>query len=743
MRLNVFNFFYHKRHIKALKQHDSIDCGPTCLKIISLYYNKNIPIEDLVKWSCVSRNGVSLYGINLAAKKIGFDTESILLSIDEFIDVFKNPCIIYWNKKHFMVCYKIRKSPKLYFYIVDPAQGFCKFSKDEFLKFWGTGDNGNGVAFFLEPNETFVKDNKKKCLFDNWRTLLPYTKPYKINFIQIFFSLLIISILGFIFPILTQNIVDKGIEGKNVDLIFLIILAQFCISITKFIIEFIRSWILLHINYKINILFISDFLYKLIRLPLSFFDSKNIGDIMQRIDDNSRIEQFLTGESFIAIFSFFNFIVFSILLAYYKILFLWILLLGNIIYLILVFSFMKYRRELDNRRFAQSAGEQAKLIQLITGMPEVKLNNCEKKKRWEWEKIQSNLYKIGTKSLLLAQIQKIGSLFFNQAINLIIIFIAAKSVVNGELTIGIMMAIMYIVGQLSVPIEQIILFFKSAQDANISIERLNELKYMPNEYYNADTYSNSNKVTILGNIQIKNVWFSYNYPEQDMILKNINLNIPANKVTAIVGTSGSGKTTLIKLMLGFYKVIKGEILVDGKNLQNLNPDFWRNMTSSVMQEGFIFSDTIAENIALSEKGEIDINKVIRAAKMACIHDYINNLALKYDTKIGMEGAGLSQGQKQRILIARVIYKNPSFIFLDEATNALDANNEKKIMNNLKKIYSGKTTVIVAHRLSTVKDADNIVVIEDGEIIEQGNHEELTQLKGKYYKLVKNQLELGS
>ena len=551
--------------------------------------------------------------------------------------------------------------------------------------------------------------------------------------------MLVVSILQLIFPFLTQSLVDVGIRDGNLSFITLILIAQLVIFVARLSVEFIRSWILLHMNTRINIALISDFLAKLMKLPLRYFDTKMTGDIMQRIGDHGRIESFLTGNSISTLFSFVNFFVFAFVLAYYNLVILGIFLVGNALYVAWIFLFMKYRRELDYKRFAQSAGEQSNIIQLITGMQEIKLNNCEKQKRWQWERIQVKLFKIGIKGLILGQLQQVGSVFFSQTTNIIVSFIAAKSVVDGQMTLGMMMALTYIIGQLTAPVEQFIGFARAFQDAQISLERLNEVHGKEDEEETIE-----NKLTILPDkrdISIENLSFSYDGADRDYVLDNIHLSIPQEKVTAIVGASGSGKTTLIKLLLGFYEPNKGTIKVGETPLSVINPHFWRSKSGSVMQDGFIFSETIAQNIGVGDD-YVDIEKLRHAVTVANIRDFIDSLPLGYNTKIGMEGSGISQGQRQRILIARAVYKNPEFIFLDEATNALDANNEKEIMKHLHEFYKGKTVVVVAHRLSTVRDADKIVVLDQGKVAEEGTHEELTMLKGKYYELVKNQLELG-
>ena len=461
---------------------------------------------------------------------------------------------------------------------------------------------------------------------------------------------------------------------------------------------------------------------------------------MQRIGDHGRIKSFLMGSSINIFFSVFNFIVFAVILGYYHWMILAIFLFGNTLYVIWILLFMKYRRELDIKRFNQSANEQSKIIQLIQGMQEIKLNNCEKQKRWEWEHIQVKLFKISIKGLAVGQMQQVGSVFFTQSTNIVISFLAAKAVVDSQMTLGMMMSLTYIIGQVSAPIGEFIGFAQAYQDAKISLERLNEIHRRKDEEFHIT--SKLNRLPEVKDISVENVFFSYSRANRDYALEGVSLKIPANKVTAIVGASGSGKTTLVKLIQGFYVPNSGKIKIGETPLNMINPHLWRSKTGSVMQESFIFSDTIAKNIAISTD-DIDMKKLRHATQMANIEDFINSLPMRYDTKIGMEGSGISQGQRQRILIARAIYKNPEFIFLDEATNSLDANNEKMIMENLHQFYKGKTVLIVAHRLSTVKDADNIIVLDKGNIAEQGTHDELTKKQGIYYTLVKNQLELGN
>lgn len=656
-------------------QLDSADCGPTCLCMIAKYYGRNYSIQYLREHAFITREGVSMLGISDAAERIGFRTMGVKITLEQLREEAPLPCILHWNQNHFVVCYKIRKGK---YYIADPATKKIAYNEEDLERCWCSTvieGNNTGAVLLFEPGPDFYEQTDEEGMGKErkFSFFFRYLNPYRRELLQLVLGMLTASILQLIMPFLTQSLVDTGIRDGNLNFITLILIAQLVIFVARLSVDFIRSWILLHMNTRINISLISDFLAKLMRLPLSFFDTKKVGDIMQRISDHNRIETFMTSSSISTLFSFVNFIVFGFVLAYYDLTILGLFLIGNGLYVTWILAFMKYRRELDIKRFAQAAGEQSNLFQLVTGMQEIKLNNCETEKRWEWERIQVKLFKIGIKGLALEQYQQLGSVFFNQTTNILISFLAARAVVSGEMTLGMMMSLTYIVGQLTAPIEQFIGFSRSFQDAKISLERLGEIHQKEDEEQTLAL--KINKIPKNRTLQIEDACFSYDGANRDYVLEHINLVIPEHKVTAIVGASGSGKTTLIKLLLGFYEPSRGSIHVGNVLLKDLNPHVWRAHTGCVMQDGFIFSDTIVRNIAIGEE-LIDKERLLHAVTVANIREFIDSLPLGYNTKIGMEGSGMSQGQRQRLLIARAVYKNPEFIFLDEATNALDANNEK-------------------------------------------------------------------
>ena len=726
------------------KQLDAMDCGPSCLRMIASYYGKTYSLQNLRDKSYITREGVSMLGISDAAEAIGFRSMGVKITFEQLLSEAPMPCVAHWKQNHFIVVYKIRKTKKgTFVYVADPARGLIKFTQEEFVQGWAnTKDEGEdkGLCLLLETTPDFYQNQDEKVNKSGFKFLFSYLRPFKKLIVQLFLGLLLGSLLQLIFPFLTQSIVDKGINTRDLDFVTLIIIAQLVLIFSRTIVEFIRSWILLHVSTRINISLISDFLIKLMKLPVAFFDSKMIGDLIQRIGDHKRIESFLTTSTLNILFSFVNLVIFGIVLWIYSANIFLIFLIGSVLYTAWVYLFMKKRRELDNRRFAQLSDNQSNVIQLISGMQEIKLNNCEKQKRWEWERIQARLFKVNIASLSLSQYQQAGGVFINEIKNIMITFIAAKSVIDGNMTLGMMLAVQYIIGQLNSPINQMIGFLQSTQDAKISLERLGEIHQRENE-----ESEDIPKISILPEqreLNIDSISFQYEGPHSPFVLDNVSLNIPEKKITAIVGTSGSGKTTLIKLLLGFYEPQKGKIKLGDMYLNNISNRMWRDKCGVVMQDGFIFSDSIANNIAVSDEYP-DREKLLHAVKVANIQEYIESLPLGYNTKIGQNGVGLSQGQKQRILIARAVYKDPEFIFFDEATNALDANNERIIMENLDQFFKGKTVIVVAHRLSTVKNADQIVVLEKGKLVEKGTHAELTKKKGAYYELVRNQLELGS
>lgn len=794
------------------KQLDSMDCGPTCLRMVAKHYKKDIALQTLRDKTQIGKEGVNLLGISDAAEAVGFRTQSVKIDFQSLTNDAKLPAILHWNQNHFVVLYKV-KGKKLF--VADPAKGLITYTTKEFKQHWISDKNEEGIALLLEPSPAFYLtpdpspegEGKKEGL--QFKNIFNYILPYKKLVFQLFVGLGVSSLLQLFLPFLTQSIVDTGINTANIHFVYIILLAQLALFAGRIAVEFVRSWILLHISTRINISILTDFLIKLMKLPLSFFDSKHTGDILQRMNDHSRIESFLTGSSLNTLFSLINLIVFSIVLAVFNVNIFIVFAIASVLYSVWVILFLKKRRQLDYKRFEIAAREQSATIQLIQGMQEIKLNGVEKQMRWTWEGLQAKLFKLSIRSLSLNQWQQSGAFFINEGKNIFITFLSAKAVIDGQMTLGSMLAVQYIIGQLNSPIEQMIGFMQSWQHAKISMDRLNEIHTLEDEEPEnkeflhqlpkafarqlvggssdlpltsrrtasaqsplfddttllAEDLQNRvlcddevlSEVKDLGwaSIQFKNLSFTYPGAGNVSVLKDINLSIPKGKTTAIVGTSGSGKTTLLKLLLKFYEPQKGEIVLQstsplyafggggpGVRFSNISHKFWRSHCGVVMQESYIFSDSIAKNIAVGA-GKIDMDKLYRAVEIANIREFIESLPLHFNTKIGAEGTGVSMGQKQRILIARAVYRDPEFIFFDEATNSLDANNEMVIIQNLQSFFKGKTVVVVAHRLSTVKNADQIIVLSKGVIAEKGTHQELVNLKGEYYTLVKNQLELGA
>lgn len=719
------------------KQPDQMDCGPTCLRMVAKYYGRNFRVETLRKLCEINKEGVSLLGISDAAEKIGLRSLGVKLNAEQLKEA-ELPCILHWRQNHFVVLYKIKNHK---YYLADPADGLVTLSEADFNRNWqGDKETTEGIALLLATTPKFYEQDDEKGSEVRWSFLLRYLITYRKLVIQLLFGLGIGSLLQLIVPFLTQSVVDIGINTRNLNFIYIILIAQSMLIIGRVSVEFIRSWILLHVSTRVNISILTDFLIKLMKLPMSFFDTKMTGDIMQRMNDQKKIESFLTGSTLSTVFSLFNLLVFSVVLAYYNTAIFFVFVISSTLYTAWILIFLKRRRVLNYKSFEVSAKNQSSIVQLVGGMQEIKLNNCEQQKRWEWEHIQARLFKFNVKNLALSQYQQGGSTFINEGTNLLITFLSAKAVIDGNLTLGAMMAVQYIIGQLNSPIQQFLGFIQGYQDAKISLERLNEIHQMEDEEPTGKEWNHvlpENK-----SISINNLTFRYPGAGNEPVLENIDLHIPQGKTTAIVGMSGSGKTTILKLLLRFYESEKGEIKIGDQPLSNISFKTWRGQCGVVMQDGFIFSDSIERNIAVGDEYP-DKDKLRHAIKVANIQDFIDGLPLGLNTKIGAEGNGISQGQRQRMLIARAVYKDPQYIFFDEATNALDANNERVIMDNLAEFFRGRTVIIVAHRLSTVSNVDNIIVLDKGHIIEQGTHYELTSLKGDYYRLVKNQLELGS
>lgn len=721
-----------------IRQHDSMQCGAACIAMIAKYYGVNCSLSEVSDICSPTTEGVSLQGLCNCVKAIGFESVPCKIGIDKLIHTL--PCILHWNQNHFVVLHKIKGGN---YYIADPGKGLLKCSIDDLIKNWVVDtrdDGGSGVALIMKPTDKMVGfKSKESSLMQLLRFLARFIPNHTKSLIKIFICLLIGSIFQLILPFLTQSVVDSGIRFRDINFIWMILLGELMIVIGKMVADFIRRWLLLKISMRINISLISDLFEKLLKLPMFFFDTKLIGDLLQRIGDHNRVQHFLTGQAIEVVFIMLNIIIFSLVLGFYSVKIFLIFAFGSICYAAWVILFLKQRKMLDYEMFEKQSIIQSRTYQFITSMQEIKLQNCEERRRMEWENAQTESFKVQMKTLKLQQTQEAGAIFINEVKNILITVFAASAVINGLMTFGAMLAVQYIIGQLNSPIDRLMLFIYSFQDVKISLERILEIHDSPNEETKEGLYKS---FTSENSIEIENVDFKYDRHALKNTIEGVSFQIPANKVTAIVGASGSGKTTLIKLMLGFYPVLKGAIYVAGLNINEYNLKWWRLQCGVVMQDGVIFSESIARNIAIGD-GEIDLTRLEKAARIANIHDYVMGLPLKYDTKIGQDGIGLSQGQKQRILIARIAYKEPAFIFLDEATNALDAQNERAIVENLNEFYKGRTVIVVAHRLSTVKNADQIIVLDGGKVVETGNHESLVKLKGRYYNLVKNQLELGS
>jgi len=722
------------------QQHDEMDCGATCLRMVARYHGRFFSLETLRELTYIGKQGVTMLGISDAAEHIGLQTLAVQTTYDQLNSVIPLPCIAHWNDEHFVVVYRVTDR---YVWIADPAQDKFRITKEEFLQHWASEVNEQGepqgVLLLLQTTPEFYQQDGEQMEKSGWGYVLRYFRSYRNLMGQLFLGLILGTLIQLAFPFLIKAIVDVGINIIDLQFITLVLVAQLVLFAAQTGIDALRSWILLHVGVRVNISLISDYLIKLTKLPLRFFDSRMTSDLMQRVADHERVQRFLSSTSLTSLFSFINFLAFGFVLIWWNPTVFWVFLAGTVLNVAWIFFFVRWRREIDYRRFDQSSVNQSNLMELIHGMQDIKMFNAEKQKRWAWERVQAKLFRTSMSALRVQQVQRSGAVFINETKNLIIIFLVAQAVIRVEMSLGMLVAVQYIIGAMNAQVNQLIDFLQSMQEAKISLERLNEIHAREDEERLED------KITMLpetGDLRVQNVSFQYNGPHSNMVLKNVSLTIPKGKRTAIVGRSGSGKTTLMKLLLNFYDPTEGSIRVGDIKLTNLSQKLWRRKCGVVMQDGYIFSDTIANNIALGDE-IVDKVQLLRAVKMANIQSFVESLPMGYNTRIGPDGLGLSQGQKQRLLIARSVYKNPDYLFFDEATTALDAFNEMVIMENLEDFFRRKTVVIVAHRLSTVMEADNIIVLEDGEIVEQGTHEELTYVQGAYYQIVRNQLELGS
>jgi len=739
------------KKFQVYHQHDQMDCGPTCLRMICRYYGKDLPLQKLREFSSITREGVSLKGISEAAEKIGFRTIGVKLTFDQLDKEAILPCILYWNKQHFVVLppqnYNSKKNDQRIL-IADPGHGMVKVSRSTFDDCWLNKETGSGIVLLLEPTPSFFMLEDEKAEQSRLIFLFKYLKPYRKLLIQLVAGIFITSILSLIAPFLTQSIVDYGINQKDLNFVSLILIAQLILFAGSTAIEIIRNWLLLHISSRVNIAILSNFLIKLMQLPIRFFDTRQVGDITQRVNDHTRIEHFLSNTSLNTLFSIVNLFVFLIVLVAYSIPIFLIFITGSVLAVVWMLFFMKRRKELDYEKFQKMTDSQNNIYEIITGMQEIKLNDGETIHRWGWENVQSQLFNINLKSMGVESIQLIGTSFLNQLKNILITFIAAREVIGDHITLGMMLSIAYITGQLNSPIDQLIVFFRGAQDARISLERLSEIHLKENEEKDSELKNDDELSSTIrqdaperGSIRMRNVSFRFGGESSPFILKNVSLDIPFGKTTAIVGESGSGKTTLIKLLLKFYEPYEGDICIGSNSLSRISPKWWRNKCGVVMSDGYIFSNSIARNITIHDK--IDKERLSFAIQLSNLQSFIDDLPLGVDTKIGKSGNGISSGQGQRILLARAVYKDPEFLFFDEATSTLDAKNEREIIENLNSFLIKRTVVVIAHRLSTVKHADQIIVMEKGQIIESGNHDSLIRRKGKYYQLIESQLELSN
>lgn len=737
---------FQREKFPVFLQADRFDCGPACLKMIAKSYGKNISIEHLRYICKISPDGVSLRNIIGAAEELGMQAIPAKIDYQTLVEQAPLPCIVFWRDRHFVIVYKTKGDTV---FVADPAFGRVTYKKEDFIRAWHHSDQVDerkeAITVLFEPTPAFYEQEDNDPV-EGLRTIIPYLKNYTRYMSQVFIGLLVGIVIQLALPLVTQSLVDKGINVGDIHFVYVLLIAQLALFVSSSLISIIRSWLLLHIGARVSMLVTSDYLVRLMNKTTSFFDGKTPGDILQRINESTRLETFLNAAP-TSVFAYLNALVFLFILAYYSLIIFGIFVVGIILYTVWVWYFMKKREALDFQRFEASSSINSTLIQMVNGIQEVKVNGSEKRHIWEWQKNRIKYYKNAVSNLKLTQLQTIGGDVINELKNILITFTAAFLVIDGSITLGAMLAIQYIIGQVNAPLLSLIGFLRMVQDARISLERFKEIEHITEE----EEQLNNNKLIHLPpqveGISIRNLQFSYEGKNGQPILKNINLDIPKGKTTAIVGNSGSGKTTLVKLLLKLYLPSEGEILVGSTNLTHIESKSWRSLCGTVMQDGYIFSDSLLNNITESASEEfVDVKRLLEAAKIANIEELINSLPSGFHSMIGPAGSSgrtLSGGQRQRVLIARAVYKNPHFLFFDEATSALDTNNEKQIVENLKEVQKDKTVVVIAHRLSTVREADQIVVLNEGEICERGTHAELVAKKGYYYTLIKNQLELGN
>jgi ATP-binding cassette subfamily B protein len=716
-------------------QLDAKDCGPACIKILAKYYGQYYSLQYLRDLCGVNREGVSLLDIGYACEQIGLRTLSVKPTWEQLRTQVALPCIIHWDFSHFVVVYRISSR---HVYVSDPAKGLLKYGIDEFTRGW-LGKETQWAVMIVEPMADFKqrvageKIERKKTL----ENFIGYFRPYRKSIINLLAVMLVVTVLQGFLPFISKAVIDVGIQTRDLTFINLVLIANVCIVLTVLLSSIVRDWILLHITSRLNIALISDYLIKLMKLPVSFFENKLVGDILQRANDHERIRNFIMNSSFNLIFSTLTFVVFSVILCIYNPIICLIFLIGNTLYVCWVLFFLRFRKKLDWEYFELVSKNQSYWVETIGAIQDIKINNYEKKKRWKWEAIQARLYKVNQKVLTISNTQNVGAQFINQLTNLLIIFYCAKAVLNGDITFGVMISTQFIVGMMNGPISQFISFIQSAQYARISFLRLNEIHQLEDE--DEDESSNSIALPARKSLVLRNVTFHYNRNAAP-VLSNISLVIPEGRVTAIVGDSGSGKSTLLKLILRIYKPSAGELMVGNMNIQNIGLRQWRDCCGAVMQDGKIFNDTILNNIVLDAEN-IDYALLHNAVTAANIAQEIEALPQGYQTVMGEMGRGLSGGQKQRVLIARALYKNPDYLFFDEATNALDTINEQKIVSALDAIFKNKTVIVVAHRLSTIRKADQIIVLKGGRVAEIGNHASLMANEhGHYAQLIRAQTE---